>query len=85
MEYVYSPIELYINSVTLYESQRLRETIEYKELFKFLLNWLRKEISMEVYEKKTVLHRQLKFRVITWWIRYRIDQDMRYARFLLLL
>ena len=41
--------------------------------------------SMELYEHKTMVHRQLKYRVVTWWIRYRIDQDMRYARFLLLL
>jgi len=38
IEYVYSPIELYINSVTLYESQLLRQGVEYKVLFKFLLN-----------------------------------------------
>jgi hypothetical protein len=41
--------------------------------------------SMELYERKTLVHQQLKFRAVTWWIRFRIDRDLRYARFLLLL
>ena len=38
LKYVYSPIELDVNSVALYESQLLAEGAEYKVLTKFLLN-----------------------------------------------
>ena len=38
LEYVYSPRELDINLVVLYESQLLQEGIEYKVLTEFLLN-----------------------------------------------
>ena len=38
LEYVYSPIELYVNSVVLYESQLLPAGVEYKVLNKFPLN-----------------------------------------------
>ena len=38
LKYVYSPIELYVNSVVLYESQLLPAGVEYKVLNKFPLN-----------------------------------------------
>ena len=38
MEYVYSPRELHVNSVTLYESQLLSHGAEYKVLTTFPLN-----------------------------------------------
>ena len=40
--------------------------------------------SMELYQNKTAMHHELKYRVVTWWIRYRIKKDVRYASFLIL-
>ena len=40
--------------------------------------------DMELYERKQELHKELKFRVVMWWVRFRIRNDMRYARFLML-
>ena len=40
--------------------------------------------SMEVYEKKRLMHIQLKYKVVAYWFRNRIRKDLRYATFLLL-
>ena len=41
--------------------------------------------SMELYDRKKMMHCELKFRVVTFWIRNNINKDLRYARFLLLI
>ena len=40
--------------------------------------------SMELYDRRRVVHIQLRCSIVMWNIRWRLRDDLRYARFLLL-